>query len=223
MIPLTTLPRLQTTRRARLRAGKRSPYALFCDELLEFPGYSGMRGLCHLLTYGHALAPYVCITGNFDSAPGPSTTNVIEHVATAIATRLDTDGFRLINWHPRRGTDRFMDIKLKAVPPTATAHGLTLVTQSEGRYTVTDREELVTRFIEPTFHPLDESDIGKLIGESQLRQLYAFAGIEGDYTPQRLFGTHGQKRVDAISQHNHARTNDLFAGTAENPRRGDGQ
>ena len=101
-----------------------SGYTLMNEELLEYQGLHGMRPLCHLLIYRSGSKPVVCVAGNFDGGLGTSTTTAIEIIATALATRIGQEDFRLIEWYPHhRGQPPFSEVTLAPVEPTKLVHG----------------------------------------------------------------------------------------------------
>lgn len=44
--------------------------------------------------------------------------------------------------------------------------------------------------------------MGALLGEAVVRELRSFAGLPGDYTPQRLFGSSGDSQATEVRDHN---------------------
>ena len=190
----------------RSRRGSGSPsrvYSLFNEELLEFEGMNGIRSVCHLLVYGCGEDPLVCIVGNFDGSLGSPTTNAIEVVATAIAPRISRDAFRLLEWYPHDSGWRFSEVTLTPVASERIPRGKLIISSDTDAHAV--RENATTiRFADPDWCRRSEDEGAELLGEEQVRELRSFAGLPGDYVPERLFGTTGKKLVDAIRAHNRA-------------------
>jgi hypothetical protein len=188
----------------RSRRGSGSPrrvYELFNEELLQYEGMNGMRCVCHLLVYGCGADPLVCIVGNFDGRIGSPTTNAIEVVATAIAARISRDAFRLLEWYPHDSARRFSEVTLTAVAPERIRRGEVIVDGGTDAHIVR-RGTATIQFADPRWRRLSEDEAAELLGEDAVRELRSFAGLPGDYIPERLFGATGKELADAIRAHN---------------------
>ncbi len=71
------------------------------------------------------------------------------------------------------------------------------------------------RFTNPRWQPLADRELVGLLGQEAVYELYAMAGIKGDYTPERLFGAPGRRLAEEIRAHNHSQAGALFAHTRE--------
>jgi hypothetical protein len=161
----------------------------------------GMRCVCHLLVYGYGADPLVCVVGNFDGRLGSPTTNAIEVVATAIAPRISRDAFRLLEWYPHDGGRRFSEVTLTPVALERIPRGKVIVEGGTDADTV--RSDTATiRFADPHWCRRSEDEVAELLGENAVRELRSFAGLPGDYIPERLFGATGKDLADAIRAHN---------------------
>ena len=188
----------------RSRRGEGSPgagYELVSERMVEYDGLNGMRSLCHLLVYGCGADPFVCIVGNFDGGLGSQTTNAIEVVATAIVPLISRDAFRLLEWYPHDSGRRFSEVTLTPVSPQRVARGKVVISSDADAHTVR-RDTAVIRFIDPSWCRRSEDQVADLLGENAIRDLRSFAGLPGDYIPERLFGDTGKKLADAIRAHN---------------------
>lgn len=182
-------------------AQPRRRYTLVNEHLLEFPAHTGTRSVCHLLVYGNGTDLRVCIVGNFDAELGSPTGPVIELVATAVADQIQQDCFQLIEWYPRHEDQRFTEVELTHVAPTPYATSSLAVDTGEKLDTVSQKT-LVTRYIHPRWTPRSEDDLAELLGEPAVRDLRSFAGMTGDYTPERLFGSTGAQALSRLQTHN---------------------
>jgi len=212
---MITIPRLLRKARfsvaARVAQREARRYWLAQDELLEYPAYSGFRAVCHLLVYLAAGKPPLCVVGNFEQILGSSTSNVIEAVATAVAERIASDEFCLIQWYPHLlGGHKFSEVQLEKVPASTVTQGQALVGH-EDQWQETARHTTITRFANPRWVPLSERELVKLLGQRAVCALYAIAGIKGDYLPQRLFGTTGRTLAEDIRAHNDRQAEALIA------------
>jgi len=204
----------RVSRRRSQRRDRRSPWVN--EDLLGYEGRHGSRALCHLVIHWGAGDVPVCLVGNFDGGLGTSTTNAIQVVATAIAERIGRNDFRLIEWYPHwsQSQERFSEVVLNPVPPTKLGYGQVVV--GEERELHTEKTHAVAvRFADPQWTHRSEDDIAKLLGEEAVRELRSFAGIEGDYTPERLFGSTGRQKAEAIRAHNRQIFANLEAQSSE--------
>ncbi len=191
---------------------QRQRFELANEDLLEFEAQHGMRGLCHLLIFVAGESQPVCVVGNFENHVGPATGSVIESVATSVADRLGRQQFRLIEWYPHwpQSHHTFAEVILTPVPETAIPAGQLATTDDHDVAPLAQRTALV-RYVDPQWNQLSEDDLAALLGEPAIRELRSYAGLPGDYTPQRLFGTTGITRLDAIRQHNQRTAENLKA------------
>jgi hypothetical protein len=58
------------------------------------------------------------------------------------------------------------------------------------------------RFVDPRWCRRSEDEVAELLGEDSVRELRSFAGLPGDYIPERVFGTTGKELADAVRAHN---------------------
>lgn len=181
------------------------------EDLLEYQGLHGTRALCHLLVYECAGKPPVCLVGNFDGGLGTSTTNAIEIVATAVADRIGRDAFRLVEWYPHGYRLPFSEVALTRAQPRKLAHGQ--VGTCENAQTRDD--SAVTRFADPQWDGRSEYALARLLGEEAARELRSLAGLPGEYTAERLFGSTGRRQAEAVRDHNRQVFDALAAQVAE--------
>lgn len=71
------------------------------------------------------------------------------------------------------------------------------------------------RFADPRWARRTENELACLLGEEQLRDLRSFAGLPGDYTSERRFGSPGERLAESIRAHNHRIIRTLDAHTQE--------
>jgi hypothetical protein len=64
------------------------------------------------------------------------------------------------------------------------------------------RDAAPVRFADPRWCRRSEDEVAELLGEDAVRELRSFAGLPGDYIPERLFGATGKRLTDAIRSHN---------------------
>jgi hypothetical protein len=185
----------------RLSTAPADTYVLANEELLECEGEHGMRCLCHLFRYVAGLRPLVCIVGNFDGAFATSTTTAIEVVATAVACRVGQSAFRLIEWYPHDAARRFSEVTLVHTPPEPITRAQVVIADERGDHPLR-RTTTVVQFANPRWTSVSEDELAALLGEPAIRELRSFAGMPGDYVPERLFGTHGRQLADAVLAHN---------------------
>jgi hypothetical protein len=171
------------------------------EHLVEFDALSGMRSLCHLLIYGFADGPWVCVVGNFEDAGVIGTSTPIEMVATAVADRIGKDEFRLIQWFPHLPEPRFIEVELTRVEPTEILSS-ELSVRDRGEDVRAHRRSVVVRFVDPRSAGLSEDQVAALLGEEAVRELRSYAGLDGEYTVERHFGSDGRRQLDAIHAHN---------------------
>ena len=62
---------------------------------------------------------------------------------------------------------------------------------------------------------MSEDAIAEMLGEPLVRDLRSFAGLRGDYTPGRRFGTTGEHLVENIRAHNQGVARDVDAHVRE--------
>ena len=199
--------------RVRVPAANRQArrYWLASDELLEFPAYNGFRGVCHLLIYVAARKPTLCLAGNFDQPVGAFTTTRVEAVATKVADRLGGDEFRLIEWYPHSlGGAPYPEVTLDAVAASTVTHGQALTGDGQ-RWHTTTHHTTVVRFANPRFTALGEPQLAKLLGHQALHELHDMAAMNGEYTPELLFGATGRRLAEEIRAHNDAQTEAFIA------------
>ncbi len=177
-------------------------YDLANDDLLEFDAQNGLRGLCHLLIFIASGNCPVCVLGNFEGPVGPATGGAIESVATAVSDRLGGEDFRLIEWYPHTAQTqhRFTEVRLTPVLPTAIPAGGLLISGED--LAPRSQRTLLVRFIDPEWRPLSEDCVAALLGEPAIRELRSYAGLPGDYTPERVFASTGRSSVATICEHN---------------------
>ena len=58
------------------------------------------------------------------------------------------------------------------------------------------------RFVDPRWSRRSEDEVAEVLGENAIRELRSFAGLPGDYTPERRFGTAGKKLADPVRAQN---------------------
>lgn len=190
------------------------PNALINDDLLEFEGHNGIRSLCHLLVfYLAADGPRVCVLGNFDQPVGAQTTNAIEAAATAVADWLGQDDFRLFEWYPHRPGEPFSEVTLTNVAPQELPYGELMVVDAHDADT--SREFVTVRFANPQWARRTEDQMAELLGEPSIRELRSYAGIRGDYHPERLFGSTGRRKLKEIQDQNRQTVEALEAQISE--------
>jgi hypothetical protein len=187
---------------------------LINDDRLEFEGHNGIRSLCHLIVFYLAGGgPRVCVVGNFDSPVGAQTTNAIESAATAVADWLGQDDFRLFEWYPHRPGEPFSEVTLRRVAPQTLLYGQLLVVDSPEADT--SQQRVTVRFVDPQWARRTEDHLAELLGEPSIRELRSYAGIRGDYHPERLFGTTGRRKLNGIRDHNRQTVDQLEAQISE--------
>lgn len=174
----------------------------------------GIRSACHLLVYGCGTDPLVCIVGNFDGGLGSPTTNGIEVVATAVAARVGRKAFRLLEWHPHDAARRFSEVTLNVVADEKIARGEVIVSGGMNA-DIVRRDTAVVRFVDPRWRQRSEDEVAELLGEDSVRELRSYAGLPGDYVPERLFGATGKELADTIRAHNRAAAGGLEAQIQE--------
>lgn len=143
-----------------------SGHELLNEALLEYDGINGIRSACHLLVYGRGADPLVCIAGNFDVGLGSPTTNAIEVVATAIASRVSPDTFRLFEWYSHNSGRPFSEVTLSRIPPERIAWGTAAIGSGTDAHTIR-RDTAVVRFADPHWSRRAEDDVADLLGETR--------------------------------------------------------
>jgi hypothetical protein len=191
-------------------------YSLHNEQLIQFEAMSGIRSFCHLLLYRSADGPPVCVVGNFEDDGVVGTSTPIEMVATVVADRIREDEFRLIEWFPHDSERRFVEVELTHVEPTEVPTDVLSIRDGEdGEEIHTRRRSVLTRFADPRWTRLSEDDLAALLGEEAVRELRSYAGLPGDYTAERHFGSDGRRLLDAINAHNRRVGDDLSAEISE--------
>lgn len=195
--------------------GGESGYVLMNEHLLEYEGRHRSRVLCHLLVFLGEDKPPVCVVGNFDADFGTSTTNASEVVATAVSDRIEREAFRLIEWYPHwsQTQGRFSEVLLTPAPPTEIPYGQLVV--GDGVDLHLKEHTVVVRYLNPRWTPHSEDELAELLGEGSIRELRSYAGLPGDYTPERLFASTGRQRASAVREHNRRVFDNLAAQLSE--------
>jgi hypothetical protein len=172
------------------------------EELFEWQGMRNIRVLAHLLIYWGADEVPVCVVGTFDGAAGSASSSP-EIVSTAVAARLDRDAFRLFSWDPRDGRQPFCEITVTPTEPTKLQRDeLVIRDKSEAEMTTSHRDAVVVRFLDPQWNSLSEDQMAEVLGEAAIRDLRSYAGLPGEYRPERLFGESGEQLAEQLQAHN---------------------
>ena len=93
-----------------------------------------------------------------------------------------------------------LEVTLNAVADEKIARGEVIVSGGMNADTVR-RNTAVVRFVDPRWRQRSEDEVAELLGEDSVRELRSYAGLPGDYVPERLFGATGKtRRHDSSSQ-----------------------
>jgi hypothetical protein len=195
---------------------ERSWPELVNEDLFEWEPLSGLRALAHLLIYRIAGAAPVCLVGSLDGEMGSLPSQMPEILATAVADRLGRDDFRLVVWYPREARYPFRELELSRIRPRELDHDALVVRDAASGDELTRRVRSRTvRFADPRWSRRTEDELARVLGEPAIRELRAYAGLPGDYTPERLFGTTGRRQAGQIRLHNDQTAAQLDAQVTE--------
>ncbi len=186
------------------------------EELFEWEARHGIRALAHLLTYWGAGEVPVCVVGSFDDGLGSMASNTPEILATAVGDRLGRDDFRLVVWYPRDEPHPFRELELARVEPRELqTDAFVVLDPTSGEQITRQGGRAIVRFADPHWARRTQDEMAQLLGEVAIRELRSYAGQPGEYTPQRLFGTTGQRHAEQIRVHNSTIASHLDAQIAE--------
>lgn len=107
----------------------------------------------------------------------------------------------MIERYPRHEDQRFTEVILTHVSPTPYATSSPAVDSGQ-KLDAVSQTTLLTRYVDPHWTPRSEDDLADLLGEPAVRDLRSFAGMPGDYTAERLFGSTGVQALSRLQAHN---------------------
>ncbi len=93
-------------------------------------------------------------------------------------------------------------------------HGTVAIGSGDDAHTIR-RTTTIVRFADPRWASQTENELAQLLGEDEIRDLRSFAGLPGDYTPERRFGSTGERLAKSLRAHNHRIIDVLDAHTKE--------
>ena len=174
------------------------------ESLLVYQGFNDYYGLCHARVYEQPGRLPAVIVGQLEDSPGPSISNAIEMVATAVQSTFFPDGreFRLIEYHTQPSSwPHFVEV-------TFAHHAIERDPYDLGHFAGTvyayddDTLAQMTRgtaeegdFRGPSFEAVD--DVCQVLG-ADVQEWSC-----GEYTARSLFGDQGERVRTAVAHQDH--------------------